>query len=95
MICDGCHKELTIGEWPWCPHGFPEKSKGFEPYWDENISDHPVLISNPGDRNKHLRPHWEGDYLVHVQPKDRPASYFRELNDRRAARAEAERKARR
>ena len=20
--CDKCQKELALGEWPWCPHGF-------------------------------------------------------------------------
>lgn len=93
MKCDTCDTILEIGMWPFCPdHGKPTASKGFEPYYDENISDKPVWISTPGDRNKYLKPHWENDHIVHVQPKDRPASYYRELNERRAHRAEMERR---
>jgi hypothetical protein len=22
MTCEKCDKEIQIGEWPWCPHGF-------------------------------------------------------------------------
>ncbi len=93
MKCDSCGHELQIGEWPYCPHesarfGF----KPMEPYWDHNISDKPVWITNSGDRNKLMRPHWENDHLVHVQERGKSESYYRELNQRRAARAEAERK---
>jgi hypothetical protein len=93
MKCDTCHQELQIGDWPYCPHG-RSKHYGFTAYLDENISDHPVWITNPGDRNKLMRPHWERDHIVQVQPLEKPDSYYRELNDRRAARAEAERKSR-
>lgn len=87
--CEGCGAEIQVGSWPFCPdHGKPTPSKGFEAYVDENISDRPVTITGQGDRNKLLRPHWENDHIVHVQPRDKPASYYRELNDRRAARVE-------
>ena len=23
MICDACQREIQIGEWPFCPHGYP------------------------------------------------------------------------
>lgn len=23
MTCDKCGAPLQVGEWPWCPHGFP------------------------------------------------------------------------
>lgn len=69
MKCDSCNREITIGEWPYCPHGKAQPSKGFEPYWDENISDKPVWVSTPGDRKKYLKPHWDKDYVVHVQER--------------------------
>lgn len=91
MKCDICHKPLVLGDWPFCPHGSSYKRKGFEPYLDENISDKPVWITNPGDRNKLMRPHWENDHIVHVQERGKSESYYRELNQRRRERAEAER----
>jgi hypothetical protein len=26
MTCDKCQKELQVGEWPFCPHGFGSNS---------------------------------------------------------------------
>ena len=23
MTCDRCQQTVTVGEWPWCPHGVP------------------------------------------------------------------------
>lgn len=92
MTCETCGHEIQIGEWPFCGdgknvHERPAPSKGFEPYYDFNIAEEPVLISNPGDRTKHLKPKWNNDYVEHIQPRDLPASYYRELNERRAERA--------
>ena len=28
--CSDCHKNVRIGEWPFCPHGQPASSKGFD-----------------------------------------------------------------
>jgi hypothetical protein len=28
MTCDKCGKELQVGEWPFCGHGFPERPGG-------------------------------------------------------------------
>lgn len=84
--CDGCQRVVEIGDWPYCPHGKAQPSKGFEAYVDYNISDNPVTITNPGDRTKYLKPHWENDHIVHLQPRDKSASYYRELNQRREAR---------
>ncbi len=92
MTCDDCGKEIVIGEWPYCPHGHPSLTKGFEPYFDDNLQ---VQITNPGDRNKAMRPYWENDHIVRIEPKERPAGYFRELNDRRRERVERERRERR
>ncbi len=71
MICDDCGKPVQIGSWPWCPHSVEmSRSKGFEPYWDKNITDHPVWISNPGDKRKYLRPQWKDDMMIHTYEKD-------------------------
>lgn len=86
MKCDDCGKAVQIGDWPYCPHEKANASKGFEPFVDWNVSDKPVTITNPGDYRKYFKPHWENDNLVHVQPRDKSASYYRELNDRREAR---------
>lgn len=92
MRCDECNRELVIGDFPWCPHGpMIPVSSGKDAYWDDNLQ---VMISNPGDRNKALRPYWENDHIVKIEPKERSSQYFRELNDRRRARAEKERKER-
>ena len=86
--CQQCKQIVRIGDWPFCPHGRPYSTKGFEPYYDDNLM---KMISNPGDRNVELKPHWEHDNIVHIQPKERSAQYYRELNDRRRERAEKER----
>ncbi len=94
MKCDTCGHELQIGEWPFCEglgntHERPARSKGFESYYDDNLM---TQINNPGDRNKALRPYWENDHIVRIEPKERPAGYFRELNDRRRARTEEQKR---
>lgn len=83
--CENCGAAFTVGEWPFCPHGEAYKTKGFEPYFDVALG---VQVNTPGDRNKALRPRWENDHIVHLQPRDKPASYYRELNERRRERAE-------
>ena len=97
MKCDRCGKELEVGEWPFCgdirnAHEKPALSKGFEAYYDEGLGE---VIQTPGDRNKLLRPHWKDDYIVHIQPRDKSAQYYRELNERRRARSEAAKRERR
>jgi hypothetical protein len=83
--CNNCGETLEIGSWPFCPdHGKPARAKGFEPYFDEVLGKY---VTGVGDINREFRPRWEGDYIVHLQPTDRPASYFRELAERRAERA--------
>ncbi len=92
-VCEKCGSIVRIGEWPFCdgngPHGFPVASKGFEPYYDDNLM---KTITNPGDRNVEFKPHWERDHIVKIEPKDHPAQYYRELNDRRRERAEKEKR---
>ena len=56
MKCDSCGSEITIGEWPWCPHG---DGRGFgeeplEPYDDWNITSEAdsVKITTRSQRRK-------------------------------------------
>ncbi len=87
MRCE-CGHDIQIGEWPFCPdHSRPVSTKGFEPFVDDNIADHPVTITSGADYKKHFKPRWENDHIVHLQPRDKSASYYRELNDRREERA--------
>lgn len=92
MKCDECQKELTIGEWPYCPHGLPTHHKGFEPYYDSSLD---MTVTGFGDINKACRPYWENDHIVQIQPRDKSDSHYRELNERRRERIEAERRERR
>lgn len=87
MKCDTCNKKLRVGEWPWCPHGKPTPSKGFEPYFDIGLG---AQINTPGDRNKLLRPKWNNDYIEHTQPTDKPASHYRELRQKIEAKQRGE-----
>lgn len=85
MKCESCNGEIEIGSWPFCPdHGKPEARKGFEPYFDIGLG---IQVDTAGDRNKAMRPRWENDHIVHLQPRDKPPSYYREINERRTERA--------
>ena len=58
MTCGSCGSEMQIGEWPFCPHGFPsarlnvisdELPNG--PYLCETLGDTPVWVTS----KSHLR----------------------------------------
>ncbi len=86
MICENCGGTIEIGSWPFCPdHGRPYAQKGFEPYFDVGLGQ---VVTGTGDINKALRPQWENDYVVKLDHRDKPESYYRELNERRRERAE-------
>jgi hypothetical protein len=71
MKCDDCGMTLTIGMWPFCPdHGTPYRAKGYEPHWDKHITDHPVWISNPGDKRQYLKGQWRDDYWIKTIERD-------------------------
>ncbi len=57
---------------------------GFEPFFDEGLG---MTVTGFGDINKECRPKWEQDHIVHIQPRDKSPQYYRELNERRAERA--------
>ena len=84
--CPDCGNAQHIGDDYRCPHGPALRSKGFVPYYDIGLDRHVTTI---GDINAACRPHWENDHVVHLQPSDKPDSYYRELNERREARANA------
>ena len=93
MKCDTCGEEITIGCWPWCgginDHGKPETRKAMEPYFDVALG---AQISNPGDRNKLMRPRWDNDQYIHIVPRDLPSSHYKEVAEKRAERREQTRK---
>ena len=89
--CSDCGKIVHIGEWPKCPHGKPSLSKGLEPFFDFGLG---KTITTMGDINAACRPHWEGDNIVHIQPTGKSDSYYKQLNERRAEKANAERRER-
>ena len=66
MKCDDCGASIMIGMWPYCPHEVAQPRKGYEPHWDNHITDHPVWISDPGDKRKHLKEQWRNDQLIKV-----------------------------
>ena len=93
--CEHCHRIVQMGEFPFCPHGTGHGNIGdFKAYTDFNISDTPVHLTSKGDRDKLLRPHWKDDYLIKVEPREKSAQYWRELDGRRAARKSAAEKER-
>ena len=85
--CPDCGEVMTIGSWPFCgDHGKPGPSKGYEAHFDYGLGEY---ITTPGDRNKLLRPKWENDYRIHIQPRDMPASHYRETKERRMEQQQA------
>lgn len=47
MICEKCEKALQVGEWPFCPHGIPERAGGTAMIGDE-IAGGPRMFENLG-----------------------------------------------
>lgn len=52
--CDDCGKEFSIGEWPFCPHGYPSKgtTSPFIPYFDIGLGQQ---INTQAERWSHMR----------------------------------------
>ena len=88
MKCDKCGYELRVGDWPYChgdrnDHGKPTAHKGFLAYDDIQLGQR---VTGWGDINKACKPKWNQDHIEQIQPRDLPASYYRELKERREAR---------
>jgi hypothetical protein len=55
MVCDDCGKTLSVGEWPWCPHGETRfHVDAFEPYFDEHLSPEGMWITSARQRRKYM-----------------------------------------
>jgi hypothetical protein len=52
--CDKCGKEVTIGEWPFCPHGIPSKATTApdHAYFDIGLGKY---IRNQGERWREMK----------------------------------------
>lgn len=100
MKCESCGEVLKLGSWPYCADGTgkhghepPHGNLGdFRAYTDYHIADEPVHITSLAQKKTLLKPHWKDDQIIQIQPRDLPDSHYRELNDRRAHRAEMARK---
>lgn len=89
MKCESCGGTIEIGSWPFCPdHDRPSPSKGFEAYYDYGLDQ---VVTGYGDIKKACRPQWNNDHITQIQPRDKPASYYRELNERREEKRHANR----
>ena len=58
MTCESCGEPLQIGEWPFCPHGFPSSGVSVisdelpnGPYLCETLGHEPVYVTS----KSHLR----------------------------------------
>ena len=52
--CEKCQKVVAIGEWPFCPHGFPSKgtTAAFVPYFDMGLG---KQINSVAERWKEMK----------------------------------------
>lgn len=98
-VCTDCGAEHHIGWWPICAdakgkHGHlpPRGMMTFKPYLDHHAGDQPIEVRSWKERQNLFKPKWNGDYVEQIQPRDKPDSYYRELNQRREHRAEMARK---
>ena len=85
MTCDKCAQPVEVGEWPWCPHGFPnvgvinDELEG-GPRFFETMGDQPVWIESKSQWRREVA----ARNLEHVDRHDR-AYYqrkFREHDER-------------
>jgi hypothetical protein len=70
MICEKCEKEIVVGEWPFCPHGFPLhglKQLGDEiDEINENVSHEPVHFRSRAEKKRYLKEHGLIEFVRHV-----------------------------
>ncbi len=65
-VCEDCNETVTIGDWPYCPHGKAQPSKGFEPFFSVSAG---KMITGRGDIATICRPKWENDHIVQLREK--------------------------
>lgn len=73
MTCDQCGKELQVGEWPFCPHGFSERpfaviddSIAGGPRYFENLGHEPVFIESKSQLRAELAARGLREHVRHV-----------------------------
>jgi len=61
---------MQVGEWPFCPHGFPEKPFGVIgddiDEWNENVAHDPVHFTSRSERRRYLKEHNLIEFVRHV-----------------------------
>jgi hypothetical protein len=70
--CDQCQKQLQVGEWPYCPHGFPET--GLRVVDDtilggltiENMGHEPVTVYSHSERRRLMKERGLREQVRHV-----------------------------
>ncbi len=83
LPCERCGQPVHIGSTIQCPHERAQAARGFLAYFDYGLG---KQITCVGDINAAMRPQWNNDYVTKLDHRDMPASYYRELNERRAER---------
>lgn len=71
-ICEKCGKEIVVGEWPFCPHGFP--IEGLQVRDDtivggetvENLGPQPITFHSRSEKRRWLKEHGIQEYVRHV-----------------------------
>lgn len=66
--CDKCGKDLAIGEWPFCPHGFGTNNViGDEiDEINENVGHQPVRFTSRIEKRRYLKEHGLSEFVRHV-----------------------------
>jgi hypothetical protein len=72
MLCEKCGKEIQVGEWPFCPHGFPivglsvqdDSIPGGETI--ENLAPTPVTFHSRSEKRRYLKEHGIHEKVRHV-----------------------------
>ena len=70
MTCEKCQQDITVGEWPFCPHGFPLhglRAIGDEiDEWNENVAHTPVHFTSRSEKRRYLKEHGLQEFVRHV-----------------------------
>lgn len=75
MTCEVCARTLNVGEWPFCPHGIPERAGGAAMVDDqiiggaryfENLGHEPVFVESKSQLRDELRARGLREHVRHV-----------------------------
>lgn len=69
--CEKCGKaDIQVGEWPFCPHGFPERALsviGDEiDETHENLGHDAVHFSSKSEKRRYLKEHGLVEFVRHI-----------------------------